>query len=85
MFVRTRPEQTILLNKLVRLNKAALYDEEFVNAEIKDCGHFINSASEILDYDRDTEKISIRPNDSSFNEFTKYVQQYYYKLVPKQF
>ena len=39
------------LNKLVRLNKAVLYNEEFVNAGIVDCGHLINSASELLDYD----------------------------------
>ena len=59
------------LNKLVRLNKAVLYNEEFVNAGIVDYGHFINSAGELLDYDGVTKKFDIPPNNSSFIEFTK--------------
>ena len=59
------------LNKLVRLNKAVLYNEEFDNAGIVDYGHLINSAGEILDYDRVTKKFDISPNNSSFIEFTK--------------
>ena len=56
---------------MVRLNKAVLYNEEFVNAGIVDYGHLINSAGEILDYDRDTEKFHIPRNNSSFIEFIK--------------
>ena len=50
------------LNKLVRLNKAVLYNEELVNAGIVDYGHLINSAGEILDHDRVTKKFDIPPN-----------------------
>ena len=46
------------LNKLVCLNKAELYNEEFFNAGI-------------VDYDRVTEKFVIHPNNSSFIEFIK--------------
>ena len=35
-FVQNKP---LRLNKLVHLNNAALYNEEFVNAEVIDCGH----------------------------------------------
>ena len=65
------------LNKLVRLNKAVLYNEEFVNAGIVDYGHLINSAGEILDYDGVTEKFHIPRVITlpSLNLF-KYVQQY---------
>ena len=59
------------LNKLVRLNKAVLYNEEFVNAGITDYGQFVNSVGEILDYDGVTEKFDIPLNNSSFIEFTK--------------
>ena len=59
------------LNKLVRLNKAVLYNEEFVNAGIVDYGHLINSAGEILDYGGVTEKFHIPRNNSSFIEFIK--------------
>ena len=59
------------LNKLVRLNKAVLYNEEFVNPRIVDYGHLINSAGEILDYDRVTKKFDSPPNNSSISEFTK--------------
>ena len=59
------------LNKLVRLNQAVLYNEEFFNAGIVDYGHSINLAGKILDYDRVIEKFDIPPNNSSFIEFTK--------------
>ena len=59
------------LNKLVRLNKAVLYNEEFVNAKIVDNGHLIDSVGEILDYDEVIKKFAIPPNDSSFIKFTK--------------
>ena len=59
------------LNKLVRINKAVLYNEKFVNAGIVDYGHLINLAGEILDYERVTEKFDILPNNSSFIKFTK--------------
>ena len=59
------------LNKLVRLNKAVLYNEVFVNAGIVNYGHLINSAGELLDYDGVTKKFDIPPNNSSFIEFTK--------------
>ena len=71
MFVRIHPEQIIMANKLVRINKVILYNEEFVNAGIVDYGHLINSAGEILDYDRVTEKFDIPANNFSFIEFTK--------------
>ena len=58
------------LNKLVRLNKAVLYNEEFVNAGIVDYGHLINLAGEILDYDGVTIKFDIPLNNSFFIEFT---------------
>ena len=59
------------LNKLVRLNKAALYNEKFVNTGIVDYGHLINSAGEILDYDGVTKKFDIPHYNSSFIEFIK--------------
>ena len=59
------------LNKLVCLNKAALYNEEFVNAGIVDYGQLINSAGEILDYDRVIEKFDIPPNNCFFIVYTK--------------
>ena len=59
------------LNKLVRSNKAVLYNEELANAGIVECGHLINSAGEILDYDRVTNNFDIFSNNSSFIEFTK--------------
>ena len=59
------------LNKLVRLNKTVLYNEEFVNAGIVDYGHLINSAGELWDYDGVTKKFDIPSNNSSFIEFTK--------------
>ena len=64
-------KKTLWINKLVRLNKAVLYDEEFVNTGIVDYGHLINSAGKILDYDGVTKKFNIPPNNSSFIEFTK--------------
>ena len=48
-----------------------MYNEEFVNAEIVDYCHLINSASEILDYDGVTKKFYILRNNSSFIEFIK--------------
>ena len=48
-----------------------MYNEEFVNAEIVDYCHLINSASEILDYDGVTKKFYIPRNNSSFIEFIK--------------
>ena len=59
------------LIKLIRLNNAVLYNEVFVNAEIVDYGHLINSTGEILDYYRATEKFGIPPNNSSFIELSK--------------
>ena len=56
---------------MVRLNKAVLYNEEFVNAGIVDYGHLINSAGEIFNYDRVAKKFAIPPNNSSFIEFTQ--------------
>ena len=56
---------------MLRLNKAVLYNEEFVNAEIVDNGHLINSAGEILDCDRITKKFDIPSNNSSFIGFSK--------------
>ena len=57
---------------MVRLNKAVLYNEEYVNdAGIVDYGHLINSAGEILDYDGVTEKFHIPRNNSFFIEFIK--------------
>ena len=46
-------------NKLIRLNKTALYNEEFVNAGIIDCGCLINSTGKLVDYDRVANKIDI--------------------------
>ena len=63
-------KKTLWLNKLVRLNKAVLYNEEFVNAGIVDYGHLINSAGEILDYDGVTKKFDIPPNNSSQNRYS---------------
>ena len=60
-----------MVNKLVLLNKAVLYNEEFVNARIVDYDNLINSAGETLDNDRVTKKFDIPPNNSSFIEFTK--------------
>ena len=71
MFVRTYPKQTLWLHKLVRLNKAVLYNKEFFNVRIVDYGYLIDSAGKILDYDRVTKKFDIPPNNSSFIEFTK--------------
>ena len=59
------------LNKLVRLNKAVLYNDKLAYGGIIDYGHLINSAGEILDYDRVIEKFDISPKNSSFIEFTK--------------
>ena len=58
---------------MVRLNKAVLYNEEFVHVHtgIVDYGHLINSAGTILDYDRVTKKFDFPPNNSSFVEFSK--------------
>ena len=68
-----KPIQNIplLLNKLVRLNKAVL-QKKLVNASIIDYGHLINSAGEILDYDKVTKKFDIPPNNSSFTESLKF-------------
>ena len=55
------------LNKLVRLNKAVLYNKEFVKPGIIDCGHLINSIGEVLDYDRFTEKFNIPSSNPSFS------------------
>ena len=57
--------KSLWLNKLVRLNKAVLYNKEFVNAGILD---YDNSEGKILDYDRATEKFDIPPNNFSFIE-----------------
>ena len=40
MFVQFVKNKPLWLNRLVRLNKAALYNEELVNAEIIDYGTF---------------------------------------------
>ena len=56
---------------MVRFNRAVLHNKELVNAGIIDYGRLINSAGEILDYDRCTKKLDIPPNNSSFIEFTK--------------
>ena len=67
----TTQNKPLSLNKLIRLNKAVLHNEEFVNAGIVDYGHLINSAGEMLDYDGATEKFHIPRNNSSFIEFIK--------------
>ena len=67
----TIQNKPLWLNKLVRLNKAVWYNEEFVNVGIVAYGHLINSAGEILDYVRVTEIFDILPNNTSFIEFTK--------------
>ena len=54
------------LNKLVRLNKAVLYNEEFVNAGIIDYGHLVHSAGETLEYDKATKKFDIFSKNSFF-------------------
>ena len=65
------PNKLLWLNKLVRLNKAVLYNEEFVNAGIVDYGHLINSAGEIF------KKIDIPPDNSSSLNLLNYVQLYF--------
>ena len=40
MFVQFVKNKPLWLNKLVRLNKAALYNDELVNTEIIDYGTF---------------------------------------------
>ena len=59
------------VNKLVRFDKAVLYNEEFVNVGTVDYGHLSNWASEILHNNKVTEKFDIPPNNSSFIEYTK--------------
>ena len=58
-----------LRNSLPKFTAAVLYNEKFVNAGIVDYGHLINSAGEILNYDRVTKKFDIPPNKASFIEF----------------
>ena len=73
MFARTHPEQA---NKLVRLNKSVLYNEVFVNAEIIDYGQLINSAGEILNYDRVTKNLIFLQITLLLCNLLNYVQQY---------
>ena len=44
---------------------------DFVEKTCPNYGHLINSAGEIMDYDRFTKKFDISPNSSFFIEFTK--------------
>ena len=61
----------LMLNKMIRLKKASLYTVEFADAEIIDYDHLLNSAGEMLDYDRVTKKLDISPNNSSLIKITK--------------
>ena len=61
---------------MVRLNKAVLYNEEFVNAGIVDYGHLINSAGELLDYDKVIENLIFLLITLPLLNLLNYVQQY---------